>query len=155
MLVTTRIRRMREGNSFSLSVHTREGTPSPSHNTSTGPISFLGVPHLHPIILPLVPYPFQGLPGQDRVQVRTGYPPDRSGWGTPQTGQDRGYPGQVRMEVLQGTPHPGMGYPPDKTREGVLATQRAVCLLRSRRRTFLLGDLLNSLLFINHLILDS
>ena len=35
-----------EGNSFSLSVHTRGGdTPSPSHNTSTGPMSFPGVPH--------------------------------------------------------------------------------------------------------------
>ena len=37
-------------------------TPSPSHNTSTGPMSFLGVPHIHPIILQLVPYPFQGVP---------------------------------------------------------------------------------------------
>ena len=36
------------------------GTPSPSHNTSTGPMSFPGVPHVHPIILQLVPCPFRG-----------------------------------------------------------------------------------------------
>ena len=31
-------------------------SPSPSHNTSTDPMSFLeGIPNLHPIILPLVP----------------------------------------------------------------------------------------------------
>ena len=39
-----------------------------------------------------------------------------------------GYPGQV--------PPPGGGYP-GRTTEGVLTTRRAVCLLRSRRRTFL------------------
>ena len=39
-------------------------------------------------------------------------------------------------------PGPGRGVPcwggyPDRTTEGVLTTRRAVCLLRSRRRTFL------------------
>ena len=39
-------------------------TPSPSHNTSTGPMSFFqGVLHLHPIIIQLVPGPFPGLDG--------------------------------------------------------------------------------------------
>ena len=60
---------------------------------------------------------------------RTGYP-----W----PGQDGGTPGW-------GTPKPGMWYPPgkgwgsprDRTTEAVLATQRMVCLLHSRRRTFL------------------
>ena len=67
------------------------GTPSPYHNTSTGPMS---------------------LPG--------GYPLARSGWGE------------------GGTPVLGWGTPLARTTEGVLATQRAVCLLHSRRRTFLL-----------------
>ena len=45
-IFTTRIRRMREGNSFSLFVspHPGGGTPSPSHSTSIVPMSFLGVP---------------------------------------------------------------------------------------------------------------
>ena len=43
-------------------------------------------------------------------------------------------PGQVRMG---GYPAPGGGYP-GRTTEGVLTTRRVVCLLRSRRRTFLL-----------------
>ena len=52
-----------------------EDTPSPSHNTSTGPMSFPeGVPHVYSIILPLVPCPFCG--------PRT--VPDR--WGTPGPG---------------------------------------------------------------------
>ena len=68
----------------------------------------------------------------------------------------RGYPshrqgvpsGQVRMG--RGPHQPGMGYPPgtgtpllDRTAGGVLATRRAVCLLCSRRRTFLLYIALN------------
>ena len=55
------------------------------------------------------------------------------GWGTPHPGQDGGIPqpGQDRRDHM-------MGYPLDRTTEGVLATRRAVCLLHSRRRTFLL-----------------
>ena len=87
---------------FSVCSHPEGGcTPSPSHNTSTGPMSFLGgIPHLHPIKLPLVPCPFLGVPqclvlgafrgwgggGGTPVpdgQLRIGYPPARSGWGTP------------------------------------------------------------------------
>ena len=71
-------------------------TPSPSHNTSTGPMSFVG-----------------GDPS-DWSQVPS--------WGI----QDRGYP-----------PGQGWGTPRDRTADLVLDSRRAVCLLRSRRRTFL------------------
>ena len=57
-----------------------------------------------------VPHPWQG-----------GTP----GW-YPQPGQDGGTPGQ------------GWDIPRNRTSEGVLDTRRAVCLFRSRRRTFLL-----------------
>ena len=66
---------------------------------------------------------------QVRVPPQGGYP----GPGTPPGGGTRtpprgGYPGS-------GTPPTG-GYP-GRTAEGVLTTRRAVCLLRSCRRTFL------------------
>ena len=79
----------------------------------------------------------------------TGYPPG-GGPGTPRGGGGSwpgtpppprgvsGYPpGGVRVPPGggPGTP-PGGGYP-GRTTEGVLTTRRAVCLLRSRRRTFL------------------
>ena len=68
--------------------------------------SHLGVPCLHPIILPLVPCPFWGDPS-DWSQVRMGYP-------------KTGYPprdGVPSSQVRMGVPHvrypqPGMGYPP-------------------------------------------
>ena len=117
ILVTARIRRMREGNIFSLFTPrwgvpisipklfhwshdlSGRGTSSPFHNTSTGPMSFLGrypisipqyfnwshvlsweVSHLHPIILSLVPGPFWGIthPGLDG-----GIPLSMTGWGSP------------------------------------------------------------------------
>ena len=75
----------------------------------------MGVPHLHPIILPLVPCPLQWVYPSDRFQVPS--------WGVPQHGD---------------TPEPGIEYPcRDRTAEGVLDTRHAVCLLRSRRRTVL------------------
>ena len=107
------------------------GTPSPSHNTSTGSMSFL---------MGTLARSGQGLP-QGTLILRSGTP------------------SQVRMEELPGLPHPlpGMGYPlarsgcrvppswdgvyprpHDRTTEGVLAMRQAVCLLCSRRRTFLL-----------------
>ena len=85
-IITTRVRITTEGYIFSLFISPRpEGYQSPSHNTSTGPMSFpRGVPHLHhPIILPLVPCPFQGMLGYPPPsQVRDRVPPGQ-GWGTP------------------------------------------------------------------------
>ena len=82
-----------------------------------------------------------------------GYPPDL-GWGTP---QDLGL-GTPPRPGTGYPPGPGTGYPPPQTRSGldraaqqVLATRRAVCLLRSRRRTFLLK--LNFLIRINALLM--
>ena len=74
---------------------------------------------------------------------RSGYPPGggvpRSGY-PPPPGGGRGCRGPVPPGGGgcrgPGTP-PGGGYP-GRTTEGVLTTRRAVCLLRSRRRTFLL-----------------
>ena len=69
-------------------------------------------------------------------------PPPDLGLGTPWTWDwvpprsGTGYP-----------PRPGTGYPPrirsglDRAAQRVLATRRAVCLLRSRRRTFLLSEI--------------
>ena len=73
-----------------LSVHTRSGTPFPSRNTSTGPMSFLeGTPVTGP----------RSLLGQYPSQVQMG-----GTW----PGPDQGYPSQVWM----GVPQPGWkGYP--------------------------------------------
>ena len=84
--------------------------------------------------------------------TQDGVPP-QPGMGSPpsQVRMVDGVPlSQIRMWGTpgQGTPpQPGMGTPPpardglppwDITAEGVLATRRAICLLRSRRRTVLL-----------------
>ena len=92
-----------------LSVHTGGGgfTPSPSHNTSPGPMSFSGgTPVTGPRFL------YGGVPHSQMG----GTPSQR--WGTPPPGQAGGTPPSL-----------------DRTADGVLATQWAVCLLRSRRRT--------------------
>ena len=98
---------MREGNSISLFVSPHLGggvTPSPSLNTSTGPMSFLGG-YLSDWFQVLgVPQSQMGVP-----PARDGVPPSRD----------------------------GIPLPRDRTTERVLATQQAVCLLCSRRRTFL------------------
>ena len=96
-----------------------------------------------------------GTPSQIQMGVRhsadRGYPiQDQDGGGTPSQVQmgvphsaDRGYPIQDQDGV------PRMGYPPNPdlgqggtlprpSAKRALATQRTVCLLRSRRRTFLL-----------------
>ena len=84
-----------------------------------------------------------------------GHIPGRSRFrrgGTPGLGPDGGgavpqpCPGQDGV-VPQPGPGPNVGVPRDgvppiRTRKGVLATQQAVCLLRSRRRTFLLSNFL-------------
>ena len=81
--------------------------------------------------------PLGGIPDLGQVPPPRGVP----GSGTP----PGGYPGQVpppggyRPWVPRGGTGPGYlggGYP-GRTTEGVLTTRRAVCLLRSRRRTFL------------------
>ena len=67
--------------------------------------------------------------------------------GGPQPGPDGGggYPGQVQTGggVPQPGPDRGVLVPPPpryRTTDGVLDTPRSVCLLRSRRRTFLLNN---------------
>ena len=66
------------------------------------------------------------------------YPPARSGWGVPQGTSPR--PGQDGGGGAQGTylpPPAKVPTPRDRTAYRVLDTLRSVCLLRSRRRTFL------------------
>ena len=100
-----------------------EQTPSPSHNTSTGSMSLQeGTP---------VPGPWC-LPGVPQSQVRN-YPSSR-GRGIPVS--SRGVP----QDSGNPSPQPGQDGVPSplaRTAERVLATQWAVCLWRSRRRTFL------------------
>ena len=84
--------------------------------------------------------PGSGTPPQGGTQ--SGTPPG----GVPGSGPPRGVPGSGTPGGTQSGPPPG-GYPgqvpppgggyPGRTTEGVLTTRRAVCLLRSRRRTFL------------------
>ena len=110
-----------------------------------------------------MPWGSGGVPGPPRGEGGTwlgtppgGYPdppggvPDRvppgvggylTEYPTPPHPPPRGVPGPPRGTwtppggYLTGYPPPG-GYP-GRTTEGVLTTRRAVCLLRSRRRTFL------------------
>ena len=79
-------------------------------------------------------------PGQDGGYPRWWYHP-RQGWGTPQPGQDGG--GYPRW----GYPLPGMYPLRYRTADGVLDTPRSVCLLRSRRRTFLFSKYFSFLIF--------
>ena len=69
------------------------GTPSPSHNTSTGPMPFLGG----------TPVPGRGRVPQSCSGVPTmGYPSVRSGWGTPWLGQPPlPPPGQVMQRAVR------------------------------------------------------
>ena len=101
-----------------------------------------------------VPPPGGGTQVQVPPRGGSGNPPGVPGPGTPPGGVPRspqgGYPdlgtprgwGTLPGYPLgggdpdRGTPR-GWGYP-GRTTEGVLTTRRAVCLLRSRRRTFLL-----------------
>ena len=66
------------------------------------------------------------------------YPPARTGWGTPLSKTECRTP-PPPSKTGWGTP-PSPRLPPsgDRLAKQALATQRAVCLLRSRRRTFLL-----------------
>ena len=87
-------------------------------------MSFLGVPHLHPIILPLVPGLFWGwgYPSHQRmgyppplIQERMGYAQFTRGWGTPHLGED-GVPhlGHDRMRPPS-QDRTGWGTPPPPT----------------------------------------
>ena len=67
-------------------------------------------------------YPARGYPAG-------GYPAGGGGWG---------YPGRAPPRPGQDMGNPAGGGYPVRTTEGVLTTRRAVCLLHSRRRTFLL-----------------
>ena len=86
--------------------------------------------------------------------------------GTPWPGQDTGGypsqgaptrgtpPGQVRMGVPQLGGHPSRVPPPppprDRTAHGVLDTPRSVCLLRSRRRTCYLIEIISGYSYVLH-----
>ena len=82
----------REGTVFTgVSLFMWGDTPSPLHNISTGPMSFLeGTPTLHPIILPLIPCPLWGSTPSESHNTSTGpwslphpgVPPDQR-WVTP------------------------------------------------------------------------
>ena len=110
------------------------------------------VSHVHPIILPLVPLPYWGVPSEwSQVPSRGGYPNPsqgipqsqvrvpqgtllvRTGWCSPlpQPRYDEVPPSWPGLDGV----HP---HPPDRT-TGVLATRQSVCLLRSRRSTVLFG----------------
>ena len=111
--------------------------PGPDGRGVLHPRSGQGVPHCRSCWVE-VPHPADWM----------GYPPSKTGWGTPI--QDwMGYP----YPRLDGVPPPSrtgwgtplqdwMGYPPplsgDWAAKWALATWRAVCLLHSRSRTFLL-----------------
>ena len=111
-IFTARIRRMREGNIFSLFTLVGGGNPI------SGPDGGGGVPH-----------PADG-----------GTHP-KSGRGYPILLTGRLPPSKIRTG---GTPHPrldGVPLPPHpSSAKRACATRRAVCLLRSRRRTFLLEN---------------
>ena len=124
-----------------------------------------------------LPHPF---PGQDggyshpRSRWREGGPrvpfnqqdgiPPPPSWsgpgGTPFPGQDRGVPRSTFPHQQDGSPPPpvqvpgkeGRGVPPTETAWRVLATRRAECLLRSRRRTFLLVLLWTGEAYVLHLV---
>ena len=86
--------------------------------------------------------PCQGgtLPGRARGGTLLGGYPSRvpPQQGNPPTGYPPGRVPPWQGAPRQGTPQPGQGGYPHRTTERVFTTWRAVCLLRSRRRTFLL-----------------
>ena len=111
-----------------------------------------------------VPHPSQQGGGVSPSFLTGGTPfPGLDGSSTPCPNLDERYPlprsappvSRMRYPLSEGTPHPdlGRGTPPPPSRSGprtrgvpptgtascVLATRREVCLLRSRRRTFLLS----------------
>ena len=78
------------------------------------------------------------LDGEPPCQDWIRYPPVRTGWGTPPCQDWMGIPPLIKTGW--GSPRPSVRPPPpsgDRATGQALATLRAVCLLRLRRRTFL------------------
>ena len=133
VLITARIRRMRGGYVFSLyTIAGGGGIPARSRWEYPGQVQMRGTKARS---RQRVPRPGPGevpWPGPDaRV-------PLHQGWGTPIWTWDGVGPGPgmwylpcLDLDLGWGTPSPV------RTTEGVLATRRTVCLLRSGRRTFL------------------
>ena len=138
MIFTARIRRMREGNIFSLITLAGRGG---------------GVPY--PRSRWEVPHPRSGRGGGYPILLTRGVSHLRSGQGGyPIPGLDGGgipfcWQGGTTSKIRMGVPwvppsaewgtpiQDWMGYPPPpQSAKRALATRRAVCLLRSRRRTF-------------------
>ena len=97
---------------------------------------------------PKVPNPPSPQPGQDREvpQVPTPPPPSRWGWGRGEWGGGNPrYPTPLSRLgwVGRGYPKVPTPSPRDRTAYGALDTLRSVCLLRSRRRTFLYKSIFN------------
>ena len=167
-VITDRIRRMREGNVFSLSTPVGGGgTPARS---SQG-VPHLGYPPVRPGLgggtPPWVP-PSRTWPGGYPCQKGTPLSiPHWTWWGGTPAGRGVPHLGNPPSYLAGGYPcqegvppvKPGQGYPcwkgvspirpglggtpagggyPPQVTDGVLDTPRSVCLLRSHRRTFLL-----------------
>ena len=153
LIFTCLIRRMGEGNVFSLftgggGTYPKVSTPSP-HQPTPPPRSRPGWERGTPRYLPpaKVPTPLsrpgQGRgypkvstppppsrPGQDGGYPKVSTPPSRPGWG-------RGYPKVPTPHQVTYPPPPAkVPTPRDRTAYVVLDTLRSVCLLRLRRRTF-------------------
>ena len=150
---------MTEGNIFSMSTLARGypipgldgGVPHPADGDTPTQVWMGGVPHArsgwgrgYPIpCLDGVPHPTDGVPPS---KIRMGYPhqnlmgylhpgldgvpPSKTGWGTPPVQDWMGYSSCPRLD---GVPPPQSG---DRSAKWALATQWAVCILHSRRRTF-------------------
>ena len=104
----------------------------------------VGVPHLHPILLVHWSHVLSGEYPSDWSQVPSqGYLSQVQMGEYPSHFQMQGYSSQVQMEGIPGRSRWGTFcfrdglHLQDRTADGVLDKQRAVCLLLSRRRTFL------------------
>ena len=106
------------------------GVPHPRSGWGGTPSCWQGVTHPRsgwggcPILLTGGGYPIPGLEG--------GYPHRRSGWGVPPL--SAGWSTPIQDWIGYSLP-----LPPPPHRRRALAKRWAVCLLRSRRRTFLLN----------------
>ena len=124
-----------DGRLYYQSVHTCGGGGTPSQVSVRG-----GTPSQ--VQVGGVPHP------RSRCGGYLEYPPMGSGWGTPSP-LDLGWGTPWTWDQVTPPPGPGTRYPPptrsglDRAAQWVLATRRAVCLLRSPRRTFLFIDIFN------------